>query len=318
MEFLVAGYEIIEQESGLEGIFKAAELPGRICYGSQDRIAPGTAEKFVNGLMKSNHGAPLEHGTVYLKASDEYINDYKGTGASYNGNPLDKYKHNPYSKHGRANGFVYVTTNLRVLFENGWLSDLENYLCEPTEFHERRYQVRFTIDRFTGEEFLRHRKASFNRESTRYVLFTKEKFGGGSIKYIVPVWLLDRMEEIESYKNWTISDFCREVIDTEYGDSELVSDIFVWEFALKAAEWSYCKLTDTFGWKAEQARTVLPCAINSPLIKTAFVSDWCHFFSLRALGTTGKPHPQAFELAQPLMEDFIERGYIPADFDNKE
>ena len=36
--------------------------------------------------------------------------------------------------------------------------------------------------------------------------------------------------------------------------------------------------------------------------------------SLRALGTTGKPHPQAFELAQPLMEEFIERGYIPADF----
>jgi thymidylate synthase (FAD) len=71
MEFLVAGYEIIEQEPGLEGIFKAAELPGRICYGSQDKMAPGTAEKFVNGLMKSNHGAPLEHGTVYLKAPEE-------------------------------------------------------------------------------------------------------------------------------------------------------------------------------------------------------------------------------------------------------
>ena len=85
---------------------------------------------------------------------------------------------------------------------------------------------------------------------------------------------------------------------------------------MKEAEWSYCKLTDNFGWKAEQARTVLPCAINSPLIKTAFVSDWCHFFSLRALGTTGKPHPQAFELAQPLMEEFIERGYIPADFND--
>ena len=178
MEFLVAGYEIIEQEPGIEGIFKAAELPGRICYGSQDRIAPGTAEKFVNGLMKSNHGAPLEHGTVYLKAPSKY---------GFPTNELNKYEHNPYSKYKGVDGYVYVTTNLRVLFENGWLSDLENYLCEPTEHHERRYQVRFQIDRFTGEEFLRHRKASFNRESTRYVLFTKEKFGGGSIKYIVPV-----------------------------------------------------------------------------------------------------------------------------------
>lgn len=31
MEFIVAGYEIIDQEPGLEGMYKAAELPGRIC-----------------------------------------------------------------------------------------------------------------------------------------------------------------------------------------------------------------------------------------------------------------------------------------------
>ena len=314
MEFLVAGFEIIEQEPGIEGLYKAAELPGRICYGSQDKMAEGTAEKFVNGLMKSNHGAPLEHGSVYLQAPIEY--DYLAFGEVENPQcVLDKYWGNPYSKVKSDGEYVYVSTNLRVLFENGWLDDLF-FMVEPTEHHEKRYTVRFTIDRFTGEEFIRHRKASFNRESTRYVLFTKEKFGGGSIKYIVPVWLLDRMEEVNSYKDWTISDFCRDVIDVECGDSELASDIFVWEFALKAAEWSYCKLTDDFGWKAEQARTVLPCAINSPLIKTAFVSDWKNFFALRAIGTTGKPHPQAFELAQPLMEEFIERGYIPADFND--
>ena len=68
MEFLIAGFEIIEQKPGLQGIYEACELPGRICYGSQDKIAEGTAQPFVERLMKSNHGAPLEHGTVYLKA----------------------------------------------------------------------------------------------------------------------------------------------------------------------------------------------------------------------------------------------------------
>lgn len=305
MEFLVAGFEIIEQEAGLEGMYKAAELPGRICYGSQDRIAPGTAEKFCNGLMKSNHGAPLEHGTVYLKAPLAY---------GFPSSELEKYANNPYSKYTGAEGYAFVTTNLRVLFENGWMEDLK-YWCEPTEYHERRYQVRFQVDRFTGEEFLRHRVASFNRESTRYVLYTKEKFGGGSIKYIIPVWMLDKtnMMEIEAHKNLSITDFCQQVIDHENGNGAM-TDVFAWMFALKACEWSYCKLTNDFGWKAEQARTVLPCAISSPLIKTAFVSDWKNFFNLRAKGTTGKPHPQAFELAQPLMEEFIERGYIPADF----
>ena len=95
-----------------------------------------------------------------------------------------------------------------------------------------------------------------------------------------------------------------------------MNDVFVWMFALKACEWSYCKLTNTFGWQAQQARTVLPCAISSPLIKTAFVSDWVHFFNLRALGTTGKPHPQAFELADPLMKEFIKRGLIRFDENN--
>ena len=312
MEFLIAGYEIIEQEPGLEGMYKAAELPGRICYGSQDKMAPGTAEKFCNGLMKSNHGAPLEHGTVYLMASDN-INEYdKFTGELNVSNPLSKYVTNKYSKTAYSGVTLCVTTNLRVLFENGWMDDLQ-YWCEPTPFHEKRYQVRFQVDRFTGEEFLRHRVASFNRESTRYVLFTKEKFGNGSIKYIVPVWLLDKMDDIKYYSEKSMKEFCQEVIDIEDG-AECMSDVFIWEFALKAAEWSYCKLCNAYGWKAEQARTVLPCAINSPLIKTAFVSDWCHFFNLRANGTTGKPHPQAFELAQPLMEEFIERGYIPADF----
>ena len=305
MEFLVAGYEIIDQEPGLEGMYKAAELPGRICYGSQDKIAPGTAEKFCKGLMKSNHGAPLEHGTVYLKVLKHS-----------DCNALDKYRFNKYSKYAESVNYAYVTTNLRVIFENGWMDDLQ-YWCEPTEYHEKRVQVRFTIDRFTGEEFLRHRVASFNRESTRYVLYTKDKFGGGSIKYIIPVWMLDetKMKEINDHKDLSITDFCKQVIEREEGNDNM-TDVLVWMFALKACEWSYCTLTNDFGWQAQQARTVLPCAISSPLIKTAFVSDWVHFFNLRAIGTTGKPHPQAFELADPLMKEFIERGLIRFDENN--
>ena len=106
MEFLVAGFEIIEQEPGLVGIFKAAELPGRICYGSQDKIAEGTAERFCNALMKSNHGAPLEHGTVYLKAPIEY--DYiNNVDLECNGSALDKYNGNPYSKVSTDSKFTY-------------------------------------------------------------------------------------------------------------------------------------------------------------------------------------------------------------------
>ena len=315
MEFIVAGYEVIEQAPGIEGMYKAAELPGRICYGSQDRIAPGSAEKFVNGLMKSNHGAPLEHGTVYL----QYSYPRK---AWHTPEFIKFYENNPYSKVRWGNTeddddyIAYITTNLRVLFENKRMDDLK-YWVEPTKWHEKRIQVKFTVDRFTGEEFLRHRVASFNRESTRYVLYTREKFGGGSIKYIIPVWMLDKKTKLHHYAenniNWYIS-----TMSEHLTTNQPLDELFVWTFALKAAEWSYAYLVNECGWTAQMARTVLPCAINSPLIKTAFISDWKHFFDLRAIGTTGKPHPQASELAEPLMNEFIERGYLTITETNKE
>lgn len=43
---------------------------------------------------------------------------------------------------------------------------------------------------------------------------------------------------------------------------------------------------------------------------TGFVSDWKHFFDLRAIGTTGQPHPQAKELALPLLNEFITNKYF--------
>jgi thymidylate synthase (FAD) len=45
------------------------------------------------------------------------------------------------------------------------------------------------------------------------------------------------------------------------------------------------------------------------MVMTGFTGDWKHFFNLRAHGTTGKPHPQAVELAFPLYYEFHQLGY---------
>ena len=47
---------------------------------------------------------------------------------------------------------------------------------------------------------------------------------------------------------------------------------------------------------------------------TANLREWRHFFKLRALGTTGKPHPQMLEVTVPLLEDF--KQMIPVVFDD--
>ena len=187
MKLIESKVEIIEQEPGLEGVYKMAELAGRTAYKSEDRITEGSAKKFVEALMKLKHGAVLEHGTVYLTISDglhggAFPND-EGTEI------VNFYEKNPYSKVnskyvGMGVYYNYITTNLRVIFENDRLDDLQ-YLCEPTEYHEKRITAKFICSRSIAQEITRHRVFSFLMESQRYVSYNKEKFGNG-ITIIIP------------------------------------------------------------------------------------------------------------------------------------
>lgn len=169
MKLIKPYFEIIEQEPGLEGIYKIIEQAGRTCYRSLDKITPDSAKGFVDRMIKSGHGAMLEHGTVYLHIKDYFnseasktIAHYTGTGTIISTNfSVEKMQSNPYSKcnimglmlHGRQ---AYITTNYRTIIENNWLDDLK-YLCEPTEYHEKRVCVRFICDRGVSHEYVRHK-----------------------------------------------------------------------------------------------------------------------------------------------------------------
>lgn len=45
MKLIKPSFEIREQPSGLEGVYKQIEGAGRVCYKSEDKIAEGTAER---------------------------------------------------------------------------------------------------------------------------------------------------------------------------------------------------------------------------------------------------------------------------------
>ena len=154
MKLIKPSFEIWEQKAGLNGVFRQIERAGRVCYKSEDKITETSAKEFVERMIKSGHGAMLEHGTVYLVIP-------------YTSKEIIKYKNNPYSRVATMIGtHNCVTTNYRVLVENNWLDDLQ-YICEPTEFHEKRYTVKFICDRGVSHEFVRHRVMSFAQESTR-------------------------------------------------------------------------------------------------------------------------------------------------------
>jgi thymidylate synthase (FAD) len=291
MNLIKPSYEIIEQPSGIDGLYKHIELCGRTCYKSQDRITEDSAKKFVDGLIKSGHGSVLEHGTVYLY---KFYNTKK---ECFDDDFFINYHYNEYSRVVRVKDdilnpkgaqHIYITTNFRVIEENNWLDDLK-YLCEPTEYHEKRVTVKFICDIGISREFNRHRVDSVSEQSTRYCNYSKDKFGN-VITYIIPN---DCPSLIEGSKQ-EYSPF--EITDTEV---ELMN-------AYQDAQRHYLNLID-LGWKPQQARRVLPLGTATELIHTAFISDWEHFFKLRDHSAA---HPQAIELAKPLHEEFIKRNLI--------
>lgn len=154
MKLIPSKAELIPQGEGLQGIFKMIELAGRTCYKSEANITSDSASEFVSRMIKSGHTAMLEHGTVYL--------DVPNSAGDYDLVPF--FASNPYSRvvikplDDRVHN--YVTTNFRVIVENfakEYILDILQYLCEPTEFHEKRITVRFICDRGVSHEFVRHK-----------------------------------------------------------------------------------------------------------------------------------------------------------------
>ena len=283
MKLIKSSFEILPQASGLEGIYKQIELAGRNCYKSEDKICDGSAIKMVENLVKRGHGTPLEHGTVYLYIPFDAMKEKWLL--------INRYKDNPYSKVViRNESFLlgkngyYITTNYRVLVENKWLEDLK-YICEPTEYHEKRVSVMITCAIAISREFNRHRTFSICEQSTRYCNYSLGKFDS-NITFIIPTWS-ENITSLVDYNKLTMS---------EKTLLRIFSD----------AETAYMELVNQQK-KPQEAREALPLATATTVMYTGFVSDWKHFFELRtAIGA----HPDARAIATALQNEFNNRGYI--------
>lgn len=304
MKLIKPSFEIWNQPAGLEGVYKQIERVGRVCYKSEDKITEDSAKPFVDRMIKSGHGAMLEHGTVYL--------DVPNSAGDYDLVPF--FASNPYSRvvikplDDRVHN--YVTTNFRVIVENfaeEYIPDILQYLCEPTEFHEKRITVHFVCDRGVSHEFVRHRVMSFAQESTRYCNYSKDKFGN-ELTFIIPEWCPEIRED--SNKGWDPCSMYDKLYLQHLQSAEDTYFALLKQWDERVPDKRYKSGFRNNPWTPQQARAILPNALKTELVVTGFVSDWNHFFDLRARGTTGAPHPQAKELAEPLMKEFIARKYI--------
>ena len=319
MRLIESSVEILPQEEGLLGAYKQCEIAGRTAYRSLDKMTNDSAKRFVEAMCKSNHGAVLEHGTIYLHFS--YCSPMNDANYTKLVNIRLFYEKNPYSKvvirtEDNYKIDVYISTNCRVIFEHDRNDDLK-YLCEPTKYHEKRITARFICSRSIAQEITRHRTMSFLMESQRYVAYNKDRFGS-EITYIIPEWVKTRIYEYANSID-PMTGYSRKYILDEPTIPDIIRIHMLaldratncWWDSLKKAEDDYMYLlTDECGLKAEEARGVLSNDCKTELVMTGFISDYQHFFDLRSKGTTGKPHPDIKVLADDLLSQFTEAKLI--------
>ena len=148
-------------------------------------------------MIKNEHYAMLEHGTVYLLFDEATRERVKASEDEYfDIAPWDFYRSNKFSRCEYAANTYYVTTNLRVLAENNRLRDLEAFWSEPQDRHPKRVTVHFSTQIAISREFNRHRADSMAEQSTRYCNYSKAKFGN-EITINLPTWIKQAMTGTE-------------------------------------------------------------------------------------------------------------------------
>ena len=329
MKIVKAGYEVIK---GLP-LTKKIERIARICYKSEDRICEGSDIRMINNLIKRNHLAMLEHGSLAFIV-DKFTYDSMKTVTNVfemfcaNENPLMGQPRKYYLRFTTHIDFQYdtkryiVSGNMRAWFELFQSSldccELPQELCEAviglsngilnTFIGKLNYldsdksYIKFITDfsELSTEERMVHEDLS--------VLFVVDR---GVANELVRHREASFAQESTRYINYSLGRFGNEITVVnpcfwyETGHVCLYEE---WIAQCTSAEKSYFKLLK-LGATPQQARDVLPISTKTDIAVTANLREWHHILNLRACDATGPAHPQIREVMVPLLRELQNNGY---------
>lgn len=310
MQIIKPSFDIWERDEQRGGL-AIIERAGRVCYKSDPGGTPESAEKFARSLIQRHHNSVLEHGDMIFEISDYHIYEYVADALQMIRDTGDQ---PPMLEMTRIGGRCIISGNIRAwreLFARGsaagiyfipWFDPAfvdgygfyddevasigkdghirQIFYKDLHEYGEKlahlRQTVHFICDRAVQNEFVRHRTLSPSVESSRYCDYSADKHGHG-ITLIEPCYLQGKIKD--------------------YG---------VWEYLCMVADETYI-IHRRDGMTPQEARAVLPLCTKTEVVMTGNLRAWNHFFDLRARQITGPAHPQAVELAAPLMEEMTIR-----------
>ena len=278
--------ELIEQSHKIWGISPSTydeamlwiERAARNCYASQDKIKPGSAEKLIDGIMKSDppHSSVLEHISIYavwLLETADLIHFYDSVLSSRWLNKKADLK-NGYSCYGNLRAWMESLRLKHPREVYGWLEQNGFNIIDNAAVPDfaKRITVELTTDRAVLAEITRHREdVAFSVESQRYVNYDD------GITFVKPSW-------------W-------ESCPTQQ---------HLFKMACSNSEEAYRRLRSN-NISPQHARTVLNQQVKTTIVMSAYLPEWEWIFKLR---TGSGAYPQMINLVHPVEAEFKEGGWV--------
>lgn len=295
MKIIKPNVQEITDFEGVNNFYHAVARAARICYASDKT---DNDKKLCERLIKQGHYSPFEHAIIYLWNNEvtkcigekymwlQYIYvgclDSKYIVRRYYGDGIDDYQ---VAINGRiivelAEEFHQHNPDTpTIVIIDGFLEQAKQVVKHITlpeiPLPEPVFKS-FIVDTSIGctREMNRHHDNFYICEqSTRYVNFSKDKFGG-EISVNEPYWFNNEEDYNKTFPYW---DYSIQVAEKQYLD------------ALKA------------GVPTDIARGILPLDTHTRCIYTATIEEWNHIIQMRYYGTTGKPHGDAKIIAGKIL-----------------
>jgi thymidylate synthase (FAD) len=295
-------FEILEDLDS-QSLAVRIEACGRICYKSEDKISPESAEPFIRNIIKHGHNSVTEMAALTLKVlydSESFASQFfqllpkflqidrvdkkellvtgsvRAFRELYQANPSVKMVKAIAEFLGKRHPLFYedllpargLVQQEGVRVEKVPLETVDSLPADLLAKH-RHVAVLFVVNRAITHEIVRHRPVSYLQESQRYCRYSQDKFGS-EVTFIKPMFFKVGSEEYR-----------------------------LWERAMQDTEEIYLKLLETSSPQA--ARTVLPNSCKTELITFANLLEWLHIFKLR---TSKGAEPSMREVMIPLLHTF--------------
>jgi thymidylate synthase (FAD) len=303
---VIAPYFEILDDLDQQSLAVRIEACGRICYKSEDKISPESAEPFIRNIIKHGHNSVTEMAVLTLRIQYDtesfasqlfhlvpkflHIDKVEKKELFVTGSVRafrELYQSNPSVKMVKAiaaylaqcHPLFYedllpargLIKQEGVIVEKVRLGTVDGFPADLLAKH-RHVAVLFVVNRAVTHEIVRHRPVSYLQESQRYCRYSQDKFGN-EVTFIKPMFFKKGSNEYR-----------------------------LWEQAMEETERIYLKLLETSTPQA--ARTVLPNSCKTELIAFANLLEWLHIFKLR---TSKGAEPSMREVMIPLLHKFQEK-----------